>query len=89
MDDAQGFSEVFGCLAEYTPKDETAPNQASLPEGPRTHHLRTLVPKPLRVWFLGPDSLNIGYLDPLGTSLSGFAVSAVAGMRQCVQMPRL
>ena len=23
----------------------------------------------LRVWFLGPESLNIGYLDPLGQSL--------------------
>ena len=42
------------------------------PEGPGTWYLRFLVPKPRRYasWFLGPDSLNVGYLDPLGRTFS-------------------
>ena len=31
---------------------------------PNTSGLRSQ--RPLRVWFLGPESLNVGYLDPLG-----------------------
>ena len=31
--------------------------------------------KPLMVWFLGPESLNIGYLDPLGrVSIFGIVI---------------
>ena len=29
------------------------------------------VQKPLRAWFLGPGTLNSGYLDPLGQGLHG------------------
>ena len=47
----------------------------SVPEGPSTQYLRTLVPKPLRVWFLEPESLNIGYLDPLGVTVLSHAVA--------------
>ena len=36
------------------------------PEGPSTQYFRTLVPKAIKEGFLGPESLNIGYLDPLG-----------------------
>ena len=33
--------------------------------------------KPFRVWFLEPESLNIGYLDPLGGSSKGsYGISA-------------
>ena len=40
------------------------------PEGPSTQYLRTLIPNTIiRVWFLGPVSLTIGYLHPLGTVL--------------------
>ena len=35
------------------------------PEDPSTQYSRPLVPKP---GDLGPESLNIGYLDPLGTA---------------------
>ena len=47
-------------------------------EGPSTQHLRSLARKTIRhfghyaarererEWYLGPESLNIGYLDPLG-----------------------
>ena len=32
-------------------------------------YLRFLVPKPYPSWYLGPESLYIEYLDPLGTML--------------------
>ena len=40
----------------------------NIPEGPSTQYLRTLVSKTisLMVWYLGPKSLNIEYLDPEG-----------------------
>ena len=38
------------------------------PEGPSTQYIRTLVPK---VWLLGPESLYIGYLDPLWVRVQG------------------
>ena len=45
---------------QHRPKDT--------PEGPSTQYLRTPWSQiPFRVWFLEPESLNIGYLDPLGT----------------------
>ena len=39
------------------------------PQGPSSPYLRTLVPKPYPERFLGPGSLNIGYLDPLGLGI--------------------
>ena len=40
-----------------------------LPEGPGTQHLRTLVPNTTVGMDLEPETLNIGYLDPLGLKL--------------------
>ena len=37
------------------------------PEGRSTQYLWSLVAKTIEVWFLGPGSLKIGYLDALGT----------------------
>ena len=42
----------------------TGSNLLNTPEGPSTQYLATLVTK-IRVWFLEPDSFNLGYLDPL------------------------
>ena len=33
--------------------------------GSSTEDLRFLAPKAIHVWFSGPESLNLGYLDPL------------------------
>ena len=35
--------------------------------GPFGQYLRTLIPKTIPLIAFGPESLNIGYLDPLGT----------------------
>ena len=35
-------------------------------EGPSTQYLRLLAPLPYQLWLLGPESLNVGHLDPLG-----------------------
>ena len=42
-----------------------------LPKGPSTQYLRTLVSKTIP---FGPESFNIGYLDPLGLFASSMAV---------------
>ena len=48
---------------------ESAPQAMSIPqEGPSSQYLRTLVPKTIPLMVLGPGSLDIGYLDPLGIS---------------------
>ena len=39
------------------------------PEGPSTQALRTLVPNTIKGMVLEPESLNIGYLDPVGEAL--------------------
>ena len=37
------------------------------PDGPSTQYLRTPVPIAIKARFVfGPETLNIGYLDPLG-----------------------
>ena len=36
-------------------------------EGPSAQYVRTLVPKAMKGMVLGPESVNIGYLDPLGS----------------------
>ena len=46
------------------------------PEGPSTQYLRTLVPNTIASMLLGPESLNIGYLDPLGSEMRIRAPSA-------------
>ena len=38
------------------------------PEGPSTQYLRFLIQKPYSKWYLGPETLNIGYLDLLGNT---------------------
>ena len=40
--------------------------QITLPEDPSTQYVRTLVPKAIEGIILKPESLNIGYLSPLG-----------------------
>ena len=37
-----------------------------IPEGPNTQYFNFLVLKPYHLWFVGPGSLNFGYVDPLG-----------------------
>ena len=37
-----------------------------IPEVPSAQYLRTLVPKTIKGMVLEPETLNIGYLDPLG-----------------------
>ena len=39
------------------------------PESPSTQYFRTLAPKPFRAWFLGPETSNIGHLDPLANCM--------------------
>ena len=43
-----------------------SPSDLMVPEGPSTQYLRLLVPKTIPSLVLGPGSLNVGYLDPLG-----------------------
>ena len=41
------------------------------PEGPSSQHLKPLVPKTIQgIWLLEAETINIGYLDPLGYSLT-------------------
>ena len=44
------------------PPEVSAWSAKGIPEGPRDLWSQT----PYLYWFLGPESLNIGYLDPLG-----------------------
>ena len=56
---------LFPKMEEIYEGTHVAPyyNMNHNPEGPSTQYLRSLVPKTIP---LGPESLNIGYLDPLG-----------------------
>ena len=42
----------------------------TVPEGPNTQYLRTLVPKAIKGMVFGTGVLKIGYLDPLGVAVS-------------------
>ena len=51
--------------------NSTRVTRLSIPEGSGTQYLRTLAPKTIiMVWLVGPESFNIGYLDPLGRWVS-------------------
>ena len=50
------------------------------------HDLRTLwSQKPFGVWFLGPESLNIGYLDPLGQEV-GIKIKSLFGEQGSIKI---
>ena len=57
------------CLSSWSPavtylQDCSRPTAAACLESPRTQHLRSLIKKPLRVWFLEPETTsNVGQLD--------------------------
>ena len=44
--------------------------------------------KPLRAWFLGPESLNTGNLDPLGMVFHGNGAVPISAESPCHSVPR-
>ena len=57
----QGPCKTLGCW-----DCDSFSNELQVPEGPSTQYLRPFVPNTMRVSILEPESLNVGYLNPLG-----------------------
>ena len=63
-----GHVPNFGLLPYFPPSQRAAlegrspPSTARTAEAPSTQYLRTLVQKPFRACFLGPETLTAGYL---------------------------